>query len=86
MLVHPASATSFPPFFSPLEKPGNKVIVFQFVVPLLKSTASYNNCYIFLYFRQGNGHERDFINNPNVYIMDVYNFGIYPRDTFAKSK
>ncbi|XP_028415597.1 histone deacetylase 11-like [Dendronephthya gigantea] len=33
---------------------------------------------------QGNGHERDFIDNPDVYIMDVYNFGIYPRDIYAK--
>ena len=22
---------------------------------------------------QGNGHERDYINNPNVYILDAYN-------------
>lgn len=36
-------------------------------------------------FRQGNGHERDFLGNPDVYIMDVYNFGIYPGDIFAKS-
>lgn len=33
---------------------------------------------------QGNGHERDFKNNPNVYIMDVYNKGIYPFDELAK--
>lgn len=33
---------------------------------------------------QGNGHERDFINHKNVYIMDVYNAGIYPRDKRAK--
>ncbi|KAG1674104.1 Histone deacetylase 11 [Nymphon striatum] len=33
---------------------------------------------------QGNGHERDFIDDKRVYIMDVYNKGIYPRDTFAK--
>lgn len=33
---------------------------------------------------QGNGHERDFINDPRVYIMDVYNKGIYPRDEYAK--
>jgi hypothetical protein len=41
---------------------------------------------IYFYFRQGNGHERDFIDNPDVYIMDVYNSGIYPRDVYAKSK
>lgn len=33
---------------------------------------------------QGNGHERDFINNPHVYIMDMYNMSIYPRDHEAK--
>ncbi|XP_039295037.1 histone deacetylase 11 isoform X2 [Nilaparvata lugens] len=33
---------------------------------------------------QGNGYQRDFINNQKVYIMDVYNKRIYPRDTDAK--
>ncbi|XP_045164224.2 histone deacetylase 11-like isoform X2 [Mercenaria mercenaria] len=33
---------------------------------------------------QGNGHERDFMNDESVYIMDVYNRGIYPHDGFAK--
>ncbi|KAK3578775.1 hypothetical protein CHS0354_035683 [Potamilus streckersoni] len=33
---------------------------------------------------QGNGHERDFMNDDRVYIMDVYNRGIYPHDGFAK--
>lgn len=33
---------------------------------------------------QGNGHERDFMTDDNVYIMDVYNCNIYPMDTFAK--
>lgn len=33
---------------------------------------------------QGNGHERDFMNNDRVYILDVYNAGIYPGDSFAK--
>ncbi|ESP04563.1 hypothetical protein LOTGIDRAFT_237312 [Lottia gigantea] len=33
---------------------------------------------------QGNGHERDFMNDNRVYIMDVYNRGIYPHDGFAK--
>ncbi|XP_046851755.1 histone deacetylase 11-like [Xenia sp. Carnegie-2017] len=33
---------------------------------------------------QGNGHERDFLSNPQVYIMDVYNSKIYPFDKFAK--
>ncbi|KRT81105.1 hypothetical protein AMK59_6063, partial [Oryctes borbonicus] len=33
---------------------------------------------------QGNGYERDFIDNENVYIMDVYNRQIYPYDHKAK--
>ncbi|XP_055389066.1 histone deacetylase 11 [Condylostylus longicornis] len=33
---------------------------------------------------QGNGHERDFINNANIYILDMYNAAIYPRDHPAK--
>ncbi|XP_063913452.1 histone deacetylase 11 [Zophobas morio] len=33
---------------------------------------------------QGNGYQRDFKDNPNVYIMDVYNKGIYPFDKRAK--
>ncbi|XP_064605024.1 histone deacetylase 11-like isoform X2 [Liolophura sinensis] len=33
---------------------------------------------------QGNGHERDFMKDENVYIMDVYNRNIYPHDGFAK--
>uniref|UniRef100_A0A8C6GR56 Histone deacetylase 11 n=1 Tax=Mus spicilegus TaxID=10103 RepID=A0A8C6GR56_MUSSI len=33
---------------------------------------------------QGNGHERDFMGDKRVYIMDVYNRHIYPGDRFAK--
>lgn len=33
---------------------------------------------------QGNGHERDFMDDTNVYIMDVYNRAIYPHDGYAK--
>jgi len=33
---------------------------------------------------QGNGHERDFMVDENVYIMDVYNSDIYPHDQQAK--
>ncbi|KAF2976399.1 hypothetical protein EK904_003633, partial [Melospiza melodia maxima] len=33
---------------------------------------------------QGNGHERDFMDDPRVYIMDAYNRYIYPGDGFAK--
>ncbi|XP_036206239.1 histone deacetylase 11 isoform X7 [Myotis myotis] len=33
---------------------------------------------------QGNGHERDFMGDQRVYIMDVYNRHIYPGDRFAK--
>ncbi|KAJ8922675.1 hypothetical protein NQ315_007707 [Exocentrus adspersus] len=34
---------------------------------------------------QGNGYQRDFKNNPAVYIMDVYNKWIYPWDSEAKA-
>lgn len=34
---------------------------------------------------QGNGHERDFCHTNNVYIMDVYNKRVYPRDDEAKA-
>ncbi|XP_013803242.2 histone deacetylase 11 isoform X3 [Apteryx mantelli] len=33
---------------------------------------------------QGNGHERDFMDDSRVYIMDAYNRYIYPGDGFAK--
>ncbi|XP_038132398.1 histone deacetylase 11 [Cyprinodon tularosa] len=33
---------------------------------------------------QGNGHERDFLDDRRVFIMDVYNHNIYPGDGFAK--
>ncbi|XP_077948639.1 histone deacetylase 11 isoform X3 [Gasterosteus aculeatus] len=33
---------------------------------------------------QGNGHERDFLDDGRVYIMDVYNRHIYPGDGYAK--
>nr|KAF6378912.1 hypothetical protein mMyoMyo1_009797 [Myotis myotis] len=33
---------------------------------------------------KGNGHERDFMGDQRVYIMDVYNRHIYPGDRFAK--
>ena len=33
---------------------------------------------------QGNGHERDFLGDERVYIMDMYNKRIYPRDSHAK--
>ncbi|CAF4184613.1 unnamed protein product, partial [Rotaria magnacalcarata] len=34
---------------------------------------------------QGNGHERDFMNDDRVSIMDMYNRHIYPRDHLAKN-
>ncbi|XP_076094847.1 histone deacetylase 11-like isoform X1 [Mytilus galloprovincialis] len=34
---------------------------------------------------QGNGHERDFLNDDSVYILDIYNGAIYPRDLKAKA-
>ncbi|KAJ8301577.1 hypothetical protein KUTeg_020564 [Tegillarca granosa] len=37
-------------------------------------------------FNKGNGHERDFMDDSRVYILDVYNRGIYPHDGYAKSK
>lgn len=33
---------------------------------------------------QGNGHERDFMDDENVYILDMYNAFIYPKDNHAK--
>lgn len=33
---------------------------------------------------QGNGHERDFLDDKRVYIMDMYNRYIYPGDGYAK--
>lgn len=33
---------------------------------------------------QGNGYEHDCKDNANVYILDVYNKWIYPRDNEAK--
>ncbi|XP_078103796.1 histone deacetylase 11 isoform X5 [Sander vitreus] len=33
---------------------------------------------------QGNGHERDFLDDRRVFIMDVYNRYIYPGDGYAK--
>eukprot|EP00029_Vermamoeba_vermiformis_P009770 TRINITY_DN4990_c0_g1_i1.p1 TRINITY_DN4990_c0_g1~~TRINITY_DN4990_c0_g1_i1.p1 ORF type:complete len:434 (+),score=110.69 TRINITY_DN4990_c0_g1_i1:212-1513(+) len=32
---------------------------------------------------QGNGHERDFMNDQNVFIYDMFNSYIYPHDTYA---
>lgn len=38
------------------------------------------------FYKQGNGHERDFMNDQRVFIMDMYNRYIYPGDSFAKSE
>ena len=35
---------------------------------------------------QGNGHEADFDKDEQVFIMDVYNAYIYPRDMKVKSE
>ncbi|KAG0576538.1 hypothetical protein M758_5G081400 [Ceratodon purpureus] len=35
---------------------------------------------------QGNGHERDFMNDDRVYIIDLYNSDIYPWDQAAKKR
>lgn len=37
-------------------------------------------------FLQGNGHERDFLDDKRVFIMDMYNRFIYPGDEYAKSE
>lgn len=37
-----------------------------------------------LFFKKGNGHERDFKDDDRVYILDIYNKGIYPFDKEAK--
>ena len=34
---------------------------------------------------QGNGHGRDFMNNPDVFIVDAYNHDIFPEDMEARS-
>ena len=34
---------------------------------------------------QGNGHERDALDDPNIFIIDAYNHFIYPGDTLAKA-
>lgn len=34
---------------------------------------------------QGNGHERDFTGDSSVFILDIYNGSIYPRDSRAKA-
>lgn len=34
---------------------------------------------------QGNGHEEIFMNDPNVFIFDIYNCLIYPKDEHAKA-
>ena len=33
---------------------------------------------------QGNGHERDHMEDPETYIVDFYNHGIYPGDATAQ--
>ncbi len=35
---------------------------------------------------QGNGHERDFLGDERVYILDMYNKWIYPNDRYAKGQ
>ena len=40
--------------------------------------------YVDLDAHQGNGHERDFLHDDRVHIIDMYNKLIYPNDTQAK--
>lgn len=45
-------------------------------------------CFIFKKpnaFLKGNGYERDFIGCSNVFIVDVFNKNIYPKDLYAES-
>jgi histone deacetylase 11 len=35
---------------------------------------------------QGNGHERDFMDDDSVFVFDAFNPHIYPGDTFARKK
>lgn len=39
---------------------------------------------VFVIAKQGNGYERDFKDDDRVYVLDVYNGGIYPFDEIAK--
>ena len=34
---------------------------------------------------QGNGYGRDFVDDTQIYIVDVYNHRIYPQDKYARS-
>jgi histone deacetylase 11 len=34
---------------------------------------------------QGNGHERDHMDDENTYIVDAYNHNIYPGDDYAQN-
>lgn len=36
-------------------------------------------------FSKGNGYERDFIGNSQVFIIDIFNKNIYPKDVYAES-
>lgn len=38
----------------------------------------------YLCSKKGNGHERDFLGDERVFILDMYNRLIYPGDNFAK--
>ena len=38
-----------------------------------------------MFLLKGNGHERDFMNDERVFIMDMYNRQIYPHDHEAKN-
>jgi len=42
-------------------------------------------CYHWLIILQANGIARDFLDDDDVYIFDMYNRNIYPQDGFAKS-
>lgn len=51
---------------------------------LLESSRVKSAMIVDLDAHQGNGHERDFLGNKSVYILDIYNCCIYPRDMEAR--
>lgn len=54
------------------------------MLQLLLTAAVCFCCNVRVWMLQGNGHEHDFMDDENVYIMDVYNFDIYPHDRRAR--
>lgn len=60
------------------------------IIDLDAHQVSKNNLNYLLFFKsyaflKGNGYERDFIGNSKVFIFDVFNKNIYPKDVYAES-